>query len=379
MNTKKTFEALLEDATIRNWVYENRNQPTYVWEEWARTQGIEGVYLQQLRVFLSELEGEPVVLDDNYIQSRVQTALEKAKSIETNELYQVDQYVGQPSKSLLKIVSEYWVAAASLLIFVGLGYLIYTAKQNQPTPIISFDQKLDLSHQEESFVETTNPNKRNKMVVLPDGSTVILQKGSKLKYFDSYNAHNREVYLSGEAFFEVVKNPKKPFLVFTKDIITKVLGTSFTVKAFDNDKEVKVMVKTGKVNVIQQKSLNIKDITNKADLGGISLTANQQATYQREEHKLIKAELVKPQFLALSNNTQSFTFKSTPISEVFVQLSQAYGIEIVFDEKVMSKCTFTATLGTEPLDEKMKWICAAIDADYQVSGGRIFVEGRPCQ
>lgn len=379
MNTKKTFEALLEDATIRNWVYENRNQPTYVWEEWARTQGIEGVYLQQLRVFLSELEGEPVVLDDNYIQSRVQTALEKAKSIETNELYQVDQYVGQPSKSLLKIVSEYWVAAASLLIFVGLGYLIYTAKQNQPTPIISFDQKLDLSHQEESFVETTNPNKRNKMVVLPDGSTVILQKGSKLKYFDSYNAHNREVYLSGEAFFEVVKNPKKPFLVFTKDIVTKVLGTSFTVKAFDNDKEVKVMVKTGKVNVIQQKSLNIKDITNKADLGGISLTANQQATYQREEHKLIKAELVKPQFLALSNNTQSFTFKSTPISEVFVQLSQAYGIEIVFDEKVMSKCTFTATLGTEPLDEKMKWICAAIDADYQVSGGRIFVEGRPCQ
>lgn len=379
MNTKKTFEALLEDATIRNWVYENRNQPTYVWEEWARTQGIEGVYLQQLRVFLSELEGEPVVLDDNYIQSRVQTALEKAKSIETNELYQVDQYVGQSSKSLLKIVSEYWVAAASLLIFVGLGYLIYTAKQNQPTPIISFDQKLDLSHQEESFVETTNPNKRNKMVVLPDGSTVILQKGSKLKYFDSYNAHNREVYLSGEAFFEVVKNPKKPFLVFTKDIVTKVLGTSFTVKAFDNDKEVKVMVKTGKVNVIQQKSLNIKDITDKSDLGGISLTANQQATYQREEHKLIKAELVKPQFLALSNNTQSFTFKSTPISEVFVQLSQAYGIEIVFDEKVMSKCTFTATLGTEPLDEKMKWICAAIDADYQVSGGRIFVEGRPCQ
>lgn len=379
MNTKKTFEALLEDATIRNWVYENRNQPTYVWEEWARTQGIEGVYLQQLRVLLSELEGEPVVLDDNYIQSRVQTALEKAKSIETNELYQVDQYVGQPSKSLLKIVSEYWVAAASLLIFVGLGYLIYTAKQNQPTPIISFDQKLDLSHQEESFVETTNPNKRNKMVVLPDGSTVILQKGSKLKYFDSYNAHNREVYLSGEAFFEVVKNPKKPFLVFTKDIVTKVLGTSFTVKAFDNDKEVKVMVKTGKVNVIQQKSLNIKDITDKADLGGISLTANQQATYQREEHKLIKAELIKPQFLGLSNNTQSFTFKSTPISEVFVQLSQAYGIEIVFDEKVMSKCTFTATLGTEPLDEKMKWICAAIDADYQVSGGRIFVEGRPCQ
>ncbi|MDI9869721.1 FecR family protein [Flectobacillus roseus] len=378
MNTKKTFEALLEDATIRNWVYENRNQPTRVWEEWARTQGIEGVYLQQLRIFLSELEGEPLVLDENYIQSRVLSALEKAKELENVGIYDSATSEVTP-KSFWRVVSEYWAAAASILVFVGLGYLVYTAKQNQPLPVVSFDQKLNLSHEEESFVETTNPNKRNKMVVLPDGSTVILQKGSKLKYFDSYNSQNREVYLSGEAFFEVVKNPKKPFLVFTKDIVTKVLGTSFTVKAFDEDKEVKVMVKTGKVNVIQQKNLNIKDITEKTNIAGVALVANQQVIYQREAHKLIKAELSNPQFLSLNNSSQSFTFKSTPISDVFVQLSQAYGIEIVFDEKVMSKCTFTATLGTEPLDEKMKWICAAIDADYQVSGGRIFIEGRPCQ
>lgn len=378
MNTKKTFEALLEDASIRHWVYENRNQPTHVWEEWARVQGVEGVYLQQLRIFLSELEGEPLVLDENYIQARVQSALQKAKELENIGFDDSGAIIESP-KSFWRIVSDYWVVAASIMVFVGLGYLVYTTKQNQPLPVVSFDQKLNLSHQEESFVETTNPNKRNKMVVLPDGSTVILQKGSKLKYFDSYNTQNREVYLSGEAFFEVVKNPQKPFLVFTKDIVTKVLGTSFTVKAFDDDKEVKVMVKTGKVNVIQQKNLNIKDITEKTNIGGISLTANQQVTYQREEHKLIKAELNNPQFLSLNNNNQSFTFKSTPISDVFIQLSQAYGIEIVFDEKVMSKCTFTATLGTEPLDEKMKWICAAIDADYQVSGGRIFVEGRPCQ
>ncbi|MDI9867510.1 FecR family protein [Flectobacillus sp. DC10W] len=378
MNTKKTFEALLEDASIRHWVYENRNQPTHVWEEWARVQGIEGVYLQQLRIFLSELEGEPLVLDENYIQARVQSALQKAKELE-NIGFDDSRAIIESPKSFWRIVSDYWVVAASIMVFVGLGYLVYTTKQNQPLPVVSFDQKLNLSHQEESFVETTNPNKRNKMVVLPDGSTVILQKGSKLKYFDSYNTQNREVYLSGEAFFEVVKNPQKPFLVFTKDIVTKVLGTSFTVKAFDDDKEVKVMVKTGKVNVIQQKNLNIKDITEKTNIGGISLTANQQVTYQREEHKLIKAELNNPQFLSLNNNNQSFTFKSTPISDVFIQLSQAYGIEIVFDEKVMSKCTFTATLGTEPLDEKMKWICAAIDAEYQVSGGRIFVEGRPCR
>jgi hypothetical protein len=115
MNTKKTFEALLEDATIRNWVYENRNQPTVVWEEWARTQGIEGVYLQQLRVFLSELEGEPLVLDENYIQSRVQSALEKAKELENVGIYDSATSEVTP-KSFWRVVSEYWAAAASILV-----------------------------------------------------------------------------------------------------------------------------------------------------------------------------------------------------------------------------------------------------------------------
>jgi hypothetical protein len=125
----------------------------------------------------------------------------------------------------LKVFGEWFQNIGRRLRYWFLYWVIWfiLPNKNQPLPVVSFDQKLNLSHEEESFVETTNPNKRNKMVVLPDGSTVILQKGSKLKYFDSYNSQNREVYLSGEAFFEVVKNPKKPFLVFTKDIVTKVL------------------------------------------------------------------------------------------------------------------------------------------------------------
>lgn len=372
--TQKTFEELLEDSVLRNWIYENRNQPIYVWKEWARIQGIDEVLLEQVRFFLLELEGNRVDLDEHFIYKRVQIALQKAKAKEGFVVQNQKSNAGFPN-----IFSKYWMAAASILIIIGLSYFIYDTKRNIPTQVISFEQQLNKTHEEESFVETTNMNKQNKMVVLPDGSTVILRKGSKIKYFDSYNNKNREVYLSGEAFFEVVKNTQKPFFVFTKEVFTKVVGTSFTVKAFDDDQEVKVIVKTGKVNVTTNKEFKIEDLDDSPSLERVSLTANQQVVYQRKEHTLIKAALPNPQFLALSNKTESFVFKSTHISDVFMQLSQAYGIEIIFDEKIMSQCTITATLGSEPLDEKMKGICSAIDADYQVSGGRIFVEGKSCK
>ncbi len=65
-------------------------------------------------------------------------------------------------------------------------------------------------------------------------------------------ATNRDVYLSGEAFFEVTKNPDRPFRVFANEIVTKVLGTSFTVRSFENDTTIQVIVRTGKVTVYSQ-------------------------------------------------------------------------------------------------------------------------------
>ena len=83
------------------------------------------------------------------------------------------------------------------------------------------------------------------VVQLPDGSKVTLSKDSRLSYGKKFDGNKREVFLSGEAFFEVAKNPARPFLVYSNGLITKVLGTSFKITAFEQDTRVVVAVKTG--------------------------------------------------------------------------------------------------------------------------------------
>ena len=88
---------------------------------------------------------------------------------------------------------------------------------------------------------------------MPDESTVELAANSRIAYANNFDsAGTRDVYLSGEAFFKVTKNPCRPFRVFANEIVTKVLGTSFSVRSFEKDTVIQVTVRTGKVSVYSQ-------------------------------------------------------------------------------------------------------------------------------
>jgi transmembrane sensor len=199
----------------------------------------------------------------------------------------------------------------------------------------------------------TNTNQAAKHVLLPDGSSVVLRKNSQLSYSKVFTGPKREVYLSGEAFFEVSKNPQKPFFVFANGLITKVVGTSFSVKAYGSDPRVIVVVKTGKVSVFAQTDQMAETLRNNRELAGMVLSPNQQATFERNETRLVK-------------------------SEVFASLEKSYGVDSVFDEELMARCSITATLGDEPLLKKLQWICTILEATYQVNGQQIIITGKAC-
>ncbi len=373
MNTKTTFEELLNDPSFRKWVYENRHQNEVFWDKWSEANFVKPEVLQQLRSLLLNLEGKPIELNNEYIDNQVTRALSIAKEREREENLPI-----KDEQAAVIAVYKYWAIAASVLLVLGIWWF-FNEKKTSTAQEISFEEHLTQSHNKEHFTEINNNTQLNKLVVLPDGSTIVLHKGSRLKYYDSFNAQKREVFLLGEAFFEVTKNTQKPFLVFTKDIVTKVLGTSFTIKAFDDLEEVKVMVKTGRVAVITQNTLGSIQQLDDKELSGVVLTANQQIIYQRNDNTLSKTEIqAPPTALALKNEAQSLVFDATPVSEVFTKLEKEYGIDIVFDEQVMSKCTITAKLGTEPLNEKIKWICTIIDASYEITDGQIIISGKPC-
>ncbi|HEY9489573.1 MAG TPA: FecR domain-containing protein, partial [Chryseosolibacter sp.] len=198
---------------------------------------------------------------------------------------------------------------------------------------------------------------------------------SRLKYKEHYQgAALREVYLKGEAFFQVAKNPTQPFLVHSNEVVTRVLGTSFRVKAPDDGQgEITVSVKTGTVSVY-----TLGEVGEEPQKNAVILLPNQQATYMRDHESFGKGLIAEPEIILSSLNEADFTFDDTPIAQVFEVLENAYGIDIIFDEEVMNNCFITAPLGSEPLFEKLKIICRAIGARYETIDAKVVVTSAGC-
>jgi ferric-dicitrate binding protein FerR (iron transport regulator) len=226
------------------------------------------------------------------------------------------------------------------------------------------------------FIEQVNDTDKPVNVRLADGSTVVLDARSRLKYKATYQQDStRQVYLLGEAFFDVVKNPYKPFIVHTGEIMVKVLGTSFRVEAPELAGQIRVSVKTGKVSV----SAVADDGTDSRQKDGVILLPNQQVSYERKEHLFTRSLIESPEVLDTTTVTRAdFTFDNTPIAKVFRTMESAYGIEIIFNEEVMKHCYITAPLGAESMREKLKIICQTIDARYEIIDAKVVINSTGC-
>ncbi len=281
----------------------------------------------------------------------------------------------QQGGRFFRLKIPYLRIAAALVVCVGLSYWWFSQNQSSSLYTTIFSG----SKSDTDLVEEVNLGSTTKKIYLSDGSVVSLEKNSKLRYKKGFEASKRVVYLTGEAFFEISKNPKRPFLVYANEVITKVLGTSFRVTAYENAKDIVVSVKTGKVSVFANKSATEKDEKLEDELKGVVLKPNQQAVYERNTDRLNKTLVALPDILVLPSNYHNFEFDNTPISQVFTTLEKAYGIEIVYDEDLMKACFLTAPLGNESLFEKMRVVCKTIGARYEIIDGQVVVYSKGCE
>ncbi|RYF58308.1 MAG: hypothetical protein EOO39_34410, partial [Cytophagaceae bacterium] len=122
-----------------------------------------------------------------------------------------------------------WVAAACLLLAAGVSFWWLNADR------LRSPYERQLAAVEQPITERVNSTNQAQENTLPDGSTVALSPGSRISFTTDTTSINRTVYLTGEATFSVVKNPQRPFLVYAGELVTKVLGTKFTVRAFERE------------------------------------------------------------------------------------------------------------------------------------------------
>jgi transmembrane sensor len=257
--------------------------------------------------------------------------------------------------------------AAVLAVFTVSALLIKQYGTDQNPSKETARTSADIITTENKQEHIINNDSRPFSVQLADGSTVVLQPHSEIFYDKAFDSQLREVRLSGEAFFNVRRDEKRPFRVYSEEVVTQVLGTSFTVKAYQGDKEVTVAVRSGKVSV------------KKEDDSPIILVPNQQARYNRTKNKVVREVVQDPKIILPQSDLFKMSFDEEPVTTIFDVLEKNYGIDIVYDKDVLSKCTLTTAMSDEGLFERIKVICKAINADYRVEDGVILIDSAGCE
>ena len=226
------------------------------------------------------------------------------------------------------------------------------------------------------LIEQVNTTEKPLLVLLSDGSSILLSKNARLSYPSSFSGNKREVYLDGEAFFEVAKKPEMPFFVYANEIVTKVIGTSFRITAIKGEKNINVIVKTGKVSVYRLKQVNVTPL--KVEVKGVVITENQQIVFEKKQETFVKSLVSQPQIITKNANF-SFNYYDTPANVIFEELQQAYGVQFIYDKGLFKDCAVTAALADEPLKEKLSLICQAIEATFEIIDGQIVIQGVGCK
>ncbi len=231
-----------------------------------------------------------------------------------------------------------------------------------------------------NMIEKKNVSDHALTIKTEDGSMITLQPGSTINFPQHFHPNKREVYLEGEAFFNVSKNPGQPFFVYYNNLVTHVLGTSFNIKPDSRNKQVEVLVVTGKVQVYE----NRNELTGKTPkTNGVILTPNQKVIYKEEERQFTATLVNDP--IPLPQDPQkptpvatTFNFEEAPLLQVFQLLEKMYGIEIVVENDRLYNCLFTGNITPHGLFTKLDIVCGSINASYQVVGTRILVRGKGC-
>ncbi len=228
--------------------------------------------------------------------------------------------------------------AAAILIMFGAVYFVSSLFNNNESSLV---------HIKSEKIQTIN---------LSDGSKVTLDKGSSFAYPENFeSSNNREVNLNGEAFFEVVKNAKSPFIVNVSNGKIKVLGTKFNVRAWNKSGGITVAVSEGKVA-----------LADSAQIKSVVVTKGKMSNLSYEGILSEPVEIDLSEYLSWMS--KQIYFKNTSVSEVISQLERWYDVNIELQNTEILKSKITVFIDHKPLEENLNVVCAILNMSFTKEG-----------
>jgi len=233
-----------------------------------------------------------------------------------------------------------------------------------------------------TYNEISAPYGARSEISLPDGSSVWLNAGSKIRYMNVFNKKNRDIFLEGEAYFKVAKNRELPFNVRAGNLNIEAIGTEFNVKSYQEENTIETTLVEGKIIIRQSRERN--------ESGLISLEPHQKAVYFKEDNQ-IKVEDLKaaktnrPELLKLKPGIiyvdekidpepiiawkeNRLILKGEELNSLLVKLERKYDVQFIFESDVLKQFRFTGTLENETLTQVLDVIKLSAPIEYELKG-----------
>ena len=278
-----------EQQELEQWAKDSSNQE--VLESIEQTWEDSGNYEVDFKIDLDN--------DFDLLQKRIRS--EEGTSEKTAKIRSL------PQRKINRRTLPSWAAAVLVLFGVGLYWYL-----NQATTL--------------DWQMASTQSTEKKEILLADGSKIFLNENSVLEYPKAFSGNDRPVKLTGEAFFEVAKNPKKAFIISTPKAEVTVLGTSFTVRAITVENKTTVAVKTGKVKLHP-----------KNGSAAIELEKGQTGVFEHNEKTLHQ---FSNKINAFAWQTNSLEFKDSSIKEILEDLKNTFHVNIILENPNMLPCKF---------------------------------------
>lgn len=191
-------------------------------------------------------------------------------------------------------------------------------------------------------------------LTLPDGTRVWLNAGSKISYPVLFSDRGREVTLSGEAYFEVKKDKKWPFVVNTRNMMIVVTGTTFNCNAYPENEQVQTVLVEGEVTLLNQSATELE-----------SLSPGELATFDNSNHQITKIKTDLQKYIAWKSG--KLMFREDKMNKVVEKLERWYNVEFEIEDKEIAEYIYTATFIDESLDQVLKMLSISAPIRYTIS------------
>jgi transmembrane sensor len=310
--------------------------------------------------------------DQEFLEATYLLHVERMKSagVEFNTHENLlDEVIPQPEPKTSK-GKKLMLWSLPLILLLAASAWFFTRSNNEPVAGIA------KTNSGNNLISTRNGSRTK--IELPDGSSVWLNAGSKLEYDKSFGNDRRDVYLAGEAYFDVVKNPEKPFIVNTGSAKVKVLGTSFNVRCYPDDKKIETSLIHGSVEVTlnnrpQEKWVlkpNQKLVLSYKNFGP---QLKDEVAINENRKAIIEPEIKKLTYLPGETNSVEtawtfniLSFEDESFAEAAKKMARWYDVEFVFKKKELESLMLHGTFTIESISEAMEALQYSFKFRYDI-------------